>query len=124
LSYTTFDYGDLQISKASASPDETVKVSVAITNRGTHDSDEVAQLYVAHPGSAAPQPIRQLRGFQRKQVKAGQTETFEFLLPIRELANFDLEKDRSVVDPGVYRIEVGAASDDIRLTGELNVQEQ
>jgi beta-glucosidase len=124
LSYTTFDYGDLQISKASAGQDETVKITVAITNRGIHDSDEVAQLYVAHPDSAVPQPIRQLRGFQRKQVKAGQTETFEFLLPIRELSSFDLENDRSVVDPGVYRIEVGAASDDIRLTGELKVQEQ
>ena len=106
LSYTTFEYSDLQASAE--------KVTVKVTNTGERDGDEVVQVYIRDLVASTARPRKQLCAFSRVHVKAGETVTVE--LPLArsafELVNPAMER---VVEPGEFEIQVGASSDDIRL---------
>ncbi|MFW5947108.1 MAG: glycoside hydrolase family 3 C-terminal domain-containing protein [Gemmatimonadota bacterium] len=121
LGYTTFAYDDLRTSADRIAADEEVTVRVDVTNTGAVAGDEVAQLYVAYPGSAVARPIRDLRGFERVRLEPGETRTVTFALTGRDLAYWDADADRWVVEDGVVRLEAGASSGDIRVTRELEV---
>ncbi len=107
LSYTTFEYSDLQASAE--------KVTVKVTNTGERDGDEVVQVYIRDLVASTARPRKQLCAFSRVHVKAGETATVE--LPLRrsafELVNPAMER---VVEPGEFEIQVGASSQDIRLS--------
>ncbi len=120
LSYTTFNYGDLRSSADSIGADGRITVSVDVTNSGTTAGDEVAQLYVAYPGSAVERPIRDLRGFRRVHLRPGETRTVTFPLTGRDLAYWDPESRGWRVEGGRVRLEVGASSADIRVSREIS----
>ena len=121
LSYTTFEYDRLTCPAEVAATD-LITVSVDVRNTGGRDGDEVVQLYVRNVESPVVQPIRQLKGFRRVSVAAGETATVEIPLAIADLAHWDEESHGWLVEPGEFEIQIGAASDDIRLTRTIVVR--
>lgn len=105
LSYTTFKYSDLKISK-SIKAGENVKVSVAVTNSGKMDGDEVVQLYLKDLKASTPRPQHQLEGFQRINLKAGETKTVEFTLTSEQLSLINKKSER-VIESGTFEVYVG-----------------
>ena len=112
LSYTTFEYSDLQASAE--------KVTVKVTNTGERDGDEVVQVYIRDLVASTARPRKQLCAFSRVHVKAGETVTVEMPLARSafELVNPAMER---VVEPGAFEIQVGASSEDIRLSETLSL---
>ena len=106
LSYTTFNYGNLQLPKEVKMNDQPMKVSVDVTNTGEMDGDEVVQLYLTDEKASTPRPIRQLEGFKRIHLKKGETKTVSFLMSPRQLSMIN-KNDLRVVEPGWFNISVG-----------------
>ncbi len=123
LSYTTFKYSNLKISRTRVRPSDTIKVRFTITNTGQIDGDEVPQLYIRDVESLLPMPIEQLRGFQRVHLKAGETKTIAFeLTPNEDMCYYDVKKSDYTVEAGDFEIRIGSSSADVRLTGTIRVQ--
>lgn len=119
LSYTTFDYEKLTLSSPTAKPDDTITAMVTVRNSGQRDSDEVVQLYATAIKPPVSMPLRQLIGFKRETIKAGETKAVEIAIPAQLLRRWDDVAKRYVVDPGAYRIAAGPASDQAPLDAEL-----
>ena len=115
LSYTTFTYANLRTSADSAGTNDTVLVSVDVTNSGKRSGDEVVQMYVEHVGSSVERPIRDLRGYRRLTLEPGETRAVQLPLPISSLAYWDGNGHRWVVEADQVRIRIGASSADLRL---------
>ena len=96
-------------------------VSCTITNTGNCDGDEVAQLYIRDEVGSVETPHMLLKGFQRVSLKQGESRRVEFRLTFDDLALYDLSL-KQVVEPGTFRVMVGAASNDIRLRGSFEVK--
>jgi len=105
LSYTTFAYSNLQIAP-SASTSDNISISVDIKNTGSHDGDEVAQLYVKINDAAVPVAIHSLQGFKRTHLKAGEKKTISFELSPKQFSVIDDENKR-VVQPGNITVYIG-----------------
>lgn len=120
LSYTTFEYADLKLSRKYITPDESVDVSFTVKNTGDVKGDEVVQLYVHDRISSVTVYERQLRGFERVSLEPGETKTVTMTLNPDDLSLLDLNMDR-VVEPGEFDILVAASSVDIRLADVLTV---
>ena len=121
LSYTTFAYSDLRITPDAMGPAGSATVRATITNTGTRAGDEVVQLYVRDVLATVARPVLQLRGFTRIHLAPGQQRDVTFTLGPEHLRMLD-EAMRWVVEPGLFRVLVGASSKDIRLRGELTVR--
>jgi beta-glucosidase len=117
LSYTQFRYENLKLSSAAVSPSATLRVEFDLSNTGTRAGAEVAQLYV-HPPRG---PKKVLRAFRRVPLEPGKKTHVAIDLAIAELAHFDPQSKRAVVDPGRYELLLGASSSDIRLRAPLDV---
>jgi len=98
-----------------------VTVSADITNTGRRAGDEVAQIYVHQVKSSVPQPVKELRGFERLHLQPGETKTVTFPLAAARLAYWDETTHGFVVDPGAFDVLIGASSADIRLQTRLTV---
>lgn len=120
LSYTTFDYADLRIDPSRATPDETVRVSVDVTNVGERAGVETVQLYLRDVLASVAPRAKQLRGFARAELEPGKTKTIEFSITERDLHMLDRDL-RWVVEPGDFEVQVGASSQDIRVRGTFAV---
>ncbi|MFI1929180.1 glycoside hydrolase family 3 C-terminal domain-containing protein [Streptomyces sp. NPDC020330] len=118
LSYSSFAYDHL----SAACAGDTLRVSFTVTNSGTRDADEVAQVYVRAPDSAVPRPRRQLLAHRRLRLAAGAAQRLEFEVPVEALGFWDVSRGRWTVDPGRHVLLVGASSADIRLTSGLRVE--
>jgi beta-glucosidase len=121
LSYTTFRYTNMRTDAARAGADDTVHVSVDVTNTGTRAGDEVVQLYTHQRSSRDKEPVKALRGFQRATLAPGQTKTVRLALPVADLAHWDVTRSRPVVETSDYDLLVGASSADIRQQATLHV---
>jgi beta-glucosidase len=121
LSYTTFEYADLRIEPAGIAADGTATVRCTVRNTGTRAGDEVVQLYLRDVLASVARPVMQLEGFERVSLAPGQETEVAFTLGPPNLRLLD-ETMRWVVEPGVFRVLVGASSEDIRLRGELRVR--
>ncbi len=123
LSFTTFKYSDMIISRDEIGADETVTVSVDVVNTGTRDGEEVVQLYVREVKSPRPMPVKQLRGFERVFLEKGQKKTVTFKLkPIEDMRYYDAQQQQYQVEPGEFEIQIGASSSDIRQKDTLTVK--
>jgi beta-glucosidase len=115
LSYTQFTYSNLRLSAGEFGKGITVSVTVA--NTGTSAGREVVQLYLAAPGTRAPKPSLELRGFAKTTLLGpGETATVTFRLTLRDLASFDEATSAWVAESGTYTVKIGASSEDIRQT--------
>jgi len=115
LSYTTFALSNLRTDAPTLARDGTLHVSVDVRNTGARAGDEVVQLYVRYPGSKVDRPQKQLRGFQRVTVPAGETKTVALALPAKDLAYWSPEKHAWTVEPGAVELLVGNSSADSAL---------
>ena len=124
LSYTSFKYSDLAISRATLGAGESVVVSAVITNTGLYAGAEVAQLYVQAPASPVKRPIKQLVGFQRLELKPGESRRVEFTVPYTEQAlwYWHEAQRKFVLQPGTLKVLVGSSSADIHLNTVINLQ--
>lgn len=117
LSFTSFSYDNLILEKDEMGRDETIVVSVDLSNSGQLDGEEVVQLYIRDLESEEVRPLKELRGFERVSVKAGQTIVVTMTLGPDELAYYDFTAGDYVVEPGKYEILVGPSSDNELLLG-------
>jgi beta-glucosidase len=120
LSYTRFAYRSLHLNRASASAGESVEVSVVVENTGTRDGEEVVQLYCRDVAASVTRPVKQLVGFARIPVPAGELRTVVFDLPINLLAFTRLDRTFGI-EPGLVKLMAGASSSDIRLEADLHL---
>jgi len=121
LSYTRFEYAALAISPAAAATGTPVEISLAVRNAGTRAGAEVVQLYVQDVVASVTRPLQQLAGFARIELAPGETRCVRFTLDASQLAFYDRAM-RFVVEPGEFRIRVGASSEDIRLEGSFHYE--
>jgi beta-glucosidase len=121
LSYTTFEYSDLSVTPAVMGSDGVATVSCTVRNTGTRAGDEVVQLYVRDILASVARPVLELKGFTRIHLAPGEQKDVTFTLPADQLSMLDRDMNR-VVEPGAFRVLVGASSKDIRLRGELVVR--
>ena len=105
LSYTSFRYDNVRVSATNVAAEDSVTVSADVTNTGPVDSDEVAQLYVSHPGKAGA-PVRSLQGFERIHLKRGEKQSVKFVLNDRAMSVVD-EAGQRKVEPGRVELWVG-----------------
>lgn len=120
LSYTTFAYSNLRLSSGSMTDDTTVTVSVDVTNTGSMAGKEVVQLYVADKNGTAGRPIKELKGFRKFSLQPGETKTASITVDARALSFYHEGLCDWYAPSGKYEILVGHASDDIRLTAQLD----
>ena len=113
LSYTTFEYSNAKAAKSSMKADGTLKVSVDVTNAGAVDGAEVVQLYIADPESSIDRPVKELKGFEKVWLKAGETKTVTFVIDAEDLSYFDAEKHAWVAEPGEFQALLGSSSENI-----------
>jgi beta-glucosidase len=121
LSYTNFEYSHPLVSAPRIAANGTVQVSFDITNAGMRAGSDVAQLYTHQRKSVTYQPIKTLRAFQRVTLAPGETRHVSFTLPASGLAYYDMAQKGFRVEPGVFDLMIGSASDDIRLRENLLV---
>jgi beta-glucosidase len=120
LSYTTFAYSNLHIAPARQTPGGEVTVSFDVRNAGAREGEEVVQLYTRDVVSSVTTYEKNLRGFERVGLRPGESKTVSFTLRPEDLALWDRDM-RFVVEPGAFRVMVGASSEDIRLTGTFEI---
>ena len=121
LSYTTFAYSKLRTSTSRLAKDGQVTVSVKVRNSGQRDGQEVVQLYVKHLGSKVERPIKELKGFQRVALKAGETKTVQIPLSAKDLAYWDAQKKQWVVEEEKVDLMLGGSSADVRVQRTIGV---
>jgi beta-glucosidase len=121
LSYTRFAYSNLRLSASEIGPADSVEASVEVTNAGTRAGAEVIQLYLEDVVSSVSRPAKELRGFAKVSLQPGQTQTCTFKLGPDDLALYDQDLHRAV-EPGEFRVLVGASSEDIQLKGAFWVR--
>jgi beta-glucosidase len=119
LSYTQFEYSDLQIVPEQIGTNDTVEISFEVTNTGALAGDEVVQLYVRDPESSVVRPLKELKGFARLYLQPGQSRTIHFRLAASQMSFF--ENGAHWLESGKIEVMVGASSADIRLRGELEI---
>lgn len=124
LSYTTFRYDHLRLSRAEISTKDSVLVSCQITNTGKMDGDEVAQLYIHDDVSSVTRYVKELRGFERIHLKVGETKTVTFKLTPQDLGMWTNPegKEKFEIEPGTFTLMIGSSSEDIRLKDKLLVR--
>jgi len=110
LSYTTFKFDHLQLSKKSMKAGEATEVSVDVTNAGATAGDAVAQIYIHQRYGSASRPVRQLKGFKRVTLRPGETQTLTFPLGKDELQFFDPQTKTWVVEPSTFDVWAGEDS--------------
>ena len=120
LSYSQFNYADMRVSSASMSGDKPLTVSVNITNTSHVDGAEVVQLYLRDVDSSVPRPIKELKGFNKVWLKAGETQTAQFTLTQRDLSFWDVKSNNWLAESGEFEIMLGASVADIKLSTKFN----
>lgn len=109
LSYTTFSYSDVALSQSEMTADGSITASVTVSNTGSRDAAEVVQLYIRDLSASIARPVRELKGFRRVNLKAGESAKVEFTITRQQLEfyNSDLQK---VVEPGAFQVMIGPDS--------------
>ncbi len=111
----------MRLSKDVVGKDDTVNVRVNVTNTGEMNGDEVVKLYVKDSTANQPHAIKALKGFCRVLIDKGTTKTVELSLPMKSLENYSVKKNRLIVRPGKYEIQIGLSSRDIKLKKTFTV---
>jgi beta-glucosidase len=122
LSYTSFAYDNLAVGPQVMDSAGVATVSVDVTNTGARAGDEVVQLYVHDSAASVARPLKQLRGFRRVHLEAGQQKTLTFALAARDLAYWDVTTHGWRVADGVFELAVGSSSLDLRARSSVRVR--
>ncbi len=113
LSYTTFNYSDIKLSNNSLTGNKSITASVTITNTGNMDGKEVVQMYIQDVVGSTTRPVKELKGFQKIQLKAGESKNVTFTISPNDLKfyNYDL---KFVSEPGDFKVFIGGNSRDVK----------
>ena len=114
LSYTTFEYSNAKAAKSSMTASGTLKVSVDVANTGDYDGAEIVQLYVADPEASVDRPAKELKGFEKVFLKAGQKKTVTFEIDAEDLSWFDADKHEWVAEPGEFQALFARSAGDVK----------
>lgn len=114
LSYTTFEYSNLQLDKKQLKTDETITVSFTVRNSGPYDGEEIVQLYLRDLVGSITRPVKELRDFRKISLKAGESMVVQFIID-KEKLSFYNNQLQWVAEPGEFGVMIGASSRDIRL---------
>ncbi|MGR7812281.1 beta-glucosidase BglX [Lacinutrix undariae] len=109
LSYTTFTYGDITLSKETMTMDGSIEASVEVTNSGDYDGKEVVQLYTRDLVGSATRPVKELKGFQKIELEKGETKTVTFTLTAEDLKFYNTSLE-FVAEPGEFQVFIGTDS--------------
>ena len=109
LSYTSFEYSNLKLASDKITVDGEINVSVNLKNTGAYDGTEVVQLYVQDKVGSVTRPVKELKAFRRVELRAGETKTVTFSLPVSELAFWGYDMTYGV-EPGDFKLWVGTNS--------------
>jgi beta-glucosidase len=107
LSYTSFEYSNLGIDKKSFSPGETATITVTVKNTGNHVGKEVVQLFVSDLIASLTPDVKRLRGFEKVDLKTGESKTVTFKLPLKELAFVNTD-NKKTLEAGDFKIQVAS----------------
>jgi beta-glucosidase len=121
LSYTSFEYSNLQLGKSSIAIGENLVVKFKIKNTGKYAGDEVVQLYLHDELASVARPVKELKGFQRVSLNPGQEKEIQFTITPDLLTMLDINL-KEVIEPGKFRIMIGSSSMDIRLREVFEVK--
>lgn len=122
LSYTTFEYGEAKINRTTIKQGGKVTITVPVTNTGKCFGKEVVQLYIADREATVMRPEKELKGFVKVALDAGQTKEVEFTVDSSALSYFDDKSHSWVAEPGEFEALIGAAADDIRTSVLFNLR--
>ena len=122
LSYTTFGYSDITLSSEKMSAEESITASVTVRNTGNYDADEVVQLYIRDVVGSISRPVKELKGFQRIHLNAGESQTVTFTITPDLLKFYDYHLNY-VIEPGDFDVMIGPNSRDVK-TKRINVNVQ
>lgn len=120
LSYTSFEYSDLQIAPLKVGAGEEVQVKVRVKNSGEVIGDEVVQLYTHQTYASIPRPLKELKGYQRLTLEPGEERQITFRLPVNMLAFYGHDLNLRL-EPGEVEVMVGSSSEDIRLSDTFEI---
>ncbi len=121
LSYTTFAYTNYKVEASNKADVVNCVVSFEITNTGKVDGKEIAQVYVSDPESALPRPLKELKGFAKVSLKAGESKTVQVSLDKRAFQYYDPATKQWVLEPGKFEIFAGSSSDNILLKQQIEL---
>ena len=121
LSYTTFDYSNLSVSPSEGAEETVFTVTCDVKNTGDSAGDEVVQLYTSDLVSSVTTYEKNLRGFERIHLAPGESKTVSFVLRPKEHLSLLDRNMQWVVEPGVFKVQVGASSEDIKLEAQMTV---
>jgi beta-glucosidase len=120
LSYTTFEFENLQVDRAEVEARGNVAIGVHVTNTGDRAGDEVVQLYARHSAAPPFHPIKELRGLKRVSLEPGERKRVTFTLSTDQLAVWD-DTGKFVVQPGTIEVMVGSSSEHLPLSGTFEI---
>jgi len=112
LSYTTFEYSNMEISADEITADESLRVSIDVTNTGNRTGEEVVQMYIRDRFASITRPVKELRNFHKLKLDAGETKTVTFTLDRSDLQFYNAEMEK-VVEPGEFHVFVGTNSQQV-----------
>jgi beta-glucosidase len=118
LSYTSFSYSDIKLSSTSLKGNQTLNASVTVTNTGNYTGKEVVQLYIRDVVGTVTRPVKELKGFQKIELKPGESKTVTFVVTVNDLKfyNYNLKYDW---EPGEFEIMIGTNSRNVK-KGKVN----
>lgn len=121
LSYTAFEYTNAKAAKPTMTAAGSLKVSVDVKNTGACDGAEVVQLYIADPEASVDRPSKELKGFEKVWLKAGEKKTVTFEIDAEDLSWFNAEKHEWTAEPGDFKALIGSSSRDIRASVDFRL---
>lgn len=114
LSYTTFEYSNIRVDKKEMTEADKITISLSIKNSGNREGSEIVQLYINDRKSSLPRPLKELKGFEKISLKAGETKTINFTIDKSALSYFDDNMHKWVAELGIFEAIIGASAADIR----------
>jgi len=122
LSYTTFDYSNLNTDKKTYDQADTIQATFTLTNTGDREGAEVAQLYVSDPVCSVMRPVKELKGFKKVFLKPGESRRITLDIPVSSLAFYSEAQSQFVVEPGEFILQLGASASDIKQKISIEVK--
>ena len=113
MSYTQFEYSDIQLNKSSFKAGETLTATVTVTNKGNYDGEEVVQLYTRDVAGSVVRPVKELKAFQKIKLKKGESKQVQFKLTANDLRFFN-DQLRYIYEPGAFHLFIGGNSRDAK----------
>ena len=122
LSYTTFNYSNLNTDKKTYDQADTIQATFTLTNTGDREGAEVAQLYVSDPVCSVMRPVKELKGFKKVFLKPGESRRITLDIPVSSLAFYSEAQSQFVVEPGEFNLQLGGSTSDVKQKISIDVK--